>query len=176
MLPCFSIGSRSFLPYIKVSLPFGNHGWKMCTGFSTLRIAAPLSQLPRRSAFRLQVCSVDNYSNITCGLWYGSHICACSWDVLAHCFEADSIDYNDPKGAVSWEIDVVLEREVMVPSLAALYSKYLPKLRDFVAEQKVKMTNGDTAEPILDWVFIRKYAGRSLRSNYTSLSVSSQLF
>jgi hypothetical protein len=109
-------------------------------------------------------------------MWVAAHICACLWTVLDHCLAADSIDYNDPKGAVSWEIDVVLEREVMVPSLAALYSKYLPKLRDFVAAQKVKMTNGDTSEPILDWVFVRKYAGRSLRRNHTSLSVSSQLF
>ena len=54
----------------------------------------------------------------------------------------------------------MLERELKVPSLEALYSKYLPRLHDFVAEQKVKMTNGDTTEPILDWVFVRKYAGK----------------
>lgn len=71
---------------------------------------------------------------------------------------ADTIDYNDPKAAVSWEIDVFMERELHEPSIAALYDKYLPKLRDFVAEQKIKF-NGDYSEPVLDWVFLRKYAG-----------------
>ena len=71
---------------------------------------------------------------------------------------ADSIDYNDPKAAVSWEIDVFMQRTLHVPSLAALYEKYLPKLRDFVVEQKIEL-NGDYSEPSLDWVFIRKYAG-----------------
>ena len=46
----------------------------------------------------------------------------------------------------------------MLPSFAALYEKYLPKLRDFVMEQKIEL-NGDYSEPSLDWVFVRKYAG-----------------
>jgi hypothetical protein len=71
---------------------------------------------------------------------------------------ADSIDYNDPKAAVSWEIDVFLQMQSRVPSIAAIYDKYLPKLRDFVAKQKIEL-NGDYSEPVLDWVFVRKYAG-----------------
>lgn len=74
---------------------------------------------------------------------------------------ADSIDYNDPKAAVSWEIDVFIAKELRVPSIAAFYDKYLPKLRDFVAEQKIEL-NGDYSEPVLDWVFVRKYAGTGM--------------
>ena len=71
---------------------------------------------------------------------------------------ADSIDYNDANANVSWEIDIFMEKKLYVPSLAALYEKYLPKLRDFVVEQKIEL-NGDYSEPSLDWVFVRKYAG-----------------
>ena len=33
-----------------------------------------------------------------------------------------------------------------MPSVASLYNKYLPKLRDVVADRKFKMNNGDTSE------------------------------
>jgi hypothetical protein len=70
---------------------------------------------------------------------------------------ADSIDYNDPKSSASRAIDVVLDGVIQVPSLAALYESYIPKLNSFVSEQK--RFHGDTSEPTLDWVFLRKYEG-----------------
>jgi hypothetical protein len=151
-----------------------------------LRIATTSSKLPKRSASKRQVRAgaVVNPTPSKTSMFYvmdniqirhfththntsihNTHHTCSSWTVFAPPIsfleKADSIDYNDPKGAVSWEIDVVLEREVKVPSLVALYEKYLPRLHDFVAAQKLKMTNGgDTSEPILDWVFLRKYAGK----------------
>lgn len=81
-------------------------------------------------------------------------------------FIADSIDYNEPRGTVSWAIDVVLDQMVEVPSIASIYDKYLPQLRDVVADRKFKMNNGDTSEPTLDWVFLRKYSGMYRVSSY----------
>ena len=57
-------------------------------------------------------------------------------------------------------IDVVLDQSIVVPTIAALYNKYLPRLKDVVADRKFKMNNGDTSIPTLDWVVLQKYSGK----------------
>ena len=61
-----------------------------------------------------------------------------------------------------------------VPSIAAVYEKYLPKLRDVIAEQKLELI-GDDSEPSLDWVFIRKHAGTAFETGVASFILFAEL-
>mmetsp|Transcript_299 Transcript_299/g.423 ORF Transcript_299/g.423 Transcript_299/m.423 type:complete len:190 (+) Transcript_299:48-617(+) len=76
---------------------------------------------------------------------------------------ADSIDYGDERGTVSWAIDVYTNEELLTPKIADIYKKYLPKMTELVREKKILMNNGDTSEPSLDWIFLRKYSAGAER-------------
>lgn len=71
---------------------------------------------------------------------------------------ADSIDYGDERSTVSWAIDVFTNDRLEAPKIGSIYEKYLPRLYELVREKKRIMNNGDTSEPSLDWVFLRKYS------------------
>lgn len=75
----------------------------------------------------------------------------------------DSIDYGDDKSSASWAIDIIDKQEVLIPSMYNLLTPYLDKLRDVVAHHKIKWNNGDTSEPTLDWVFLRRYTAGAER-------------
>ena len=124
-------------------------------------IAARLSMQPRPLASQTRVSTSEPLDVFLCPvIFHSSHHQSSLADPFRLLVAADSIDYNDPRSTVSWAIDVLLDDEIEVPSVASLYNKYLPKLRDVVADRKFKMNNGDTSEPTLDWVFLRKYTGK----------------
>lgn len=64
---------------------------------------------------------------------------------------------------MSWAIDVFTNNELLTPTISKLYDKYMPAIREMVKDRKFKMNNGDTSEPSLDWVFLRKYQADSKR-------------
>eukprot|EP00545_Synedropsis_sp_CCMP1620_P005424 CAMPEP_0119015792 /NCGR_PEP_ID=MMETSP1176-20130426/11634_1 /TAXON_ID=265551 /ORGANISM="Synedropsis recta cf, Strain CCMP1620" /LENGTH=463 /DNA_ID=CAMNT_0006969113 /DNA_START=131 /DNA_END=1522 /DNA_ORIENTATION=+ len=85
---------------------------------------------------------------------------------------SDSIDYNEPRSTVSWAIDVVLDQEIEVASIASIYDKYLDQLRTLVHNYKIQWvknneddtsTSSSVKEPTLDWVFLRKYTAGEKR-------------